>query len=522
MFLFNKLSNLYKSSVVVSAWTLLSRVMGFIRDILFASILGSGPVAEAFLIAFRIPNLFRRFFAEGAFSAAFIPLLSEQNEKYGIQAGILFTSKIASILLVFIVPLIVLSEIFMPNIIYLIAPGFVDDVIRFELAIPYAKIIFPYLIFIIFTALFAASLNTNGKFWSGAAAPVILNIFLIIALMISRYLASDVGIILSWAVLIAGIFQMLLLAWANYKNGLAFSISAPKIDNDIKLFIKRFLPGAFGAGVTQINLLVASIFASQIPGAISWLYYSDRVAQLPLGIIGIAIGTVLLPDLAKKISLGETKKQNLVQERAILLAILFSLPSAVALIFLSNLVITTLFGYGVFIESDIIATSSALNVYALAIPAFMMIKVLLPNFFARKDTKTPVKIAAFCAFINIILSWYLMNRIGYIGIAISLCIAGYLNASLLFFIIIKRRFYILSSLFFIAFVKMILATIFMLLALFILNSLFLNINLTFIKFINIFQLLSFIVLGVVTFFSFSYVLGIKKYFTSNSILNNNK
>ena len=212
MFLFNKLSNLYKSSVVVSAWTLLSRVMGFIRDILFASILGSGPVADAFLIAFRIPNLFRRFFAEGAFSAAFIPLLSEQNEKYGIQAGILFTSKIASILLVFIVPLIVLSEIFMPNIIYLIAPGFVDDVIRFELAIPYAKIIFPYLIFIIFTALFAASLNTNGKFWSGAAAPVILNIFLIIALMMSRYLASDVGIILSWAVLIAGIFQMLFLA----------------------------------------------------------------------------------------------------------------------------------------------------------------------------------------------------------------------------------------------------------------------------------------------------------------------
>mgnify|MGYP003972570337 FL=1 len=522
MFFYNSLSSLYKSSAVVSAWTLLSRLMGFIRDILFASILGSGPIADAFLIAFRIPSLFRRFFAEGAFSAAFIPLLSKENEKYGLQGGILFTSKIASILLVFILPLIILSEIFMPNIIYLIAPGFIDDAIRFDLAIPYARIIFPYLIFIIFTSLFAACLNTNGKFWSGAAAPVILNAFLIIALIVSRYASRDVGIIMSWSVLIAGIFQMLFLAWVNYRNGLAFSISYPIIDNDIKLFIKRFIPGAFGAGITQVNLLVSSIFASQIPGAISWLYYSDRIAQLPLGIIGIAIGTALLPDLAKKISLGQMEKQNLVQERAILLTIFFSLPSSVALIYLSNLVISTLFGYGAFIESDIVATSNALNIYALAIPAFMLIKVLSPNFFARQDTKTPVKIAVFCAAINIILSWYLMNKIGYIGIAISLCISGYINALLLFFILIKRRFYILSNLFFIAFTKIILTTIIMFLSLYILNKFYLNNYLMPTKLINIFKLSSFILMGVTIFFSFSYIFGIKSYFTSNSILNNNK
>jgi len=517
MFPFNKLSGLYKSSAVVSAWTLLSRLMGFIRDILFASILGTGPIADAFLVAFRVPNLFRRFFAEGAFSAAFIPILSKEYEKYGIQGGILFTSKIASFLLVFILPLIVLSEMFMPNIIYLIAPGFMEDAIRFELAVPYARIIFPYLIFIIFTALFAACLNTNGKFWSGAAAPIILNVFLIIALIMSRYIVSDVGIIMSWAVLLAGVFQMLLLAWDSYRNGLEFSISFPKIDNDIKLFIKRFIPGAFGAGVIQVNLLVGSIFASQIPGAISWLYYSDRIAQLPLGIIGIAIGTALLPDLAKKINLGQIKKQNLVQERAILLTIFFSIPSSVALIYLSHLVISTLFGYGAFMESDIVATSNALNIYALAIPAFMFIKVLSPNFFARQDTKTPVKIAAFCATINIILTWYLMNKIGYIGIALSLCIAGYINALLLLFILIKRRFYIVSNIFFIALIKIIVATIIMLLSLYILNQFYLNYYLIPSKFINIFKLSSFIVVGVFIFFSFSYILGLKKYFISNKI-----
>ena len=207
------------------------------------------------------------------------------------------------------------------------------------------------------------------------------------------------------------------------------------IEMVLKIFFKKFIPGAIGSGVTQINLLVASIFASQIPGAISWLYYSDRVAQLPLGIIGIAIGTALLPNLAKRISLGENKEQNLIQEKAILLSLLFALPSAVALYYLSELVITSLFGYGVFIQSDIIATAKALKIYAIAIPAFMIIKVVSPNFFARKDTKTPVLVGTLCAFINIILTWYLMNKYGFIGIAISLSIAGYLNAILLFTIV---------------------------------------------------------------------------------------
>ena len=522
MLFLNKLSSIYRSSVVVSAWTLISRIMGFIRDILFASILGSGPVADAFLIAFRIPNLCRKFFAEGAFSAAFIPLLSENNEKYGIEAGILFTSKIASVLLIFIVPLIILAEIFMPNIIYIIASGFVDDLVRFELALPYAKIIFPYLIFIIFTALFAAALNTHGKFWSGAAAPVIINIFLIIALIVSRYINTDVGLIISWAVLLAGIFQMLLLSWAHYKQGLAFSIFLPKIDADIKIFMKRFFPGAIGAGVTQINLLVASIFASQVPGAISWLYYSDRVAQLPLGIIGIAIGTVLLPDLSKKISLGHKKEQDLVQERAILLSIVFALPSAVALIYLANLVITTLFGYGVFSESDIIATANALKIYALAIPAFMLIKILSPIFFARQDTKTPVKIATFCALANVLFCWYLMSYIGYLGIAIALCISGYLNAFLLFTIMLRRKFYIVSNLFLIGFLKIILATILMLAFIHLLNHIFLYADFNPSKLLNIYKLLLFISTGSIIFFSFGYFLGINKYLILNGILKNNK
>tara|TARA_B100000683_G_scaffold35702_3_gene31421 strand:+ start:13335 stop:14879 length:1545 start_codon:yes stop_codon:yes gene_type:complete len=507
-----KVSNIYKSSAVVGFWTLCSRVMGFIRDILFASILGSGPVADAFLLAFRIPNLFRKFFAEGAFSAAFIPLLTEKNETYGLQAGVAFTSNIASLLIFLVIPLIILSEFFMPSIVNFIAPGFINDIERLELAIPYARIVFPYLVFIIFTALFASALNTSGRFWSGAAAPVILNVFLIIALIISIYFDKETGIIMCWAVLLAGVFQMLLLAWANFKNGLSFSIFFPKVNEDVKIFFKKFLPGAIGSGVTQINLLVASIFASQIPGAISWLYYSDRVAQLPLGIIGIAIGTALLPDLAKKISLGQNKEQNIIQEKAILLSLLFALPSGVALYYLSELVISSLFGYGVFIKSDVTATSNALKIYAIAIPAFMMIKVLSPNFFARKDIKTPVLIGTLCAFINIILTWYLMNKYGFLGIAISLCIAGYLNAILLFNIMIIRKYYNCTQIFLGICLKIILATIFMLLILFFLNNFLLSF-----KFGEVFKLILFIISGLISYFLLNYLLGVKKYFSSNSI-----
>ena len=512
-----KASSIYKSSAVVGFWTLCSRIMGFIRDILFAAILGSGPIADAFILAFRIPNLFRKFFAEGAFSAAFIPLLTEKNEKYGLQSGVAFTSNIASLLLFIIIPLTILSEIFMPSIVNFIAPGFVNDVERLELAVPYASIVFPYLVFIIFTALFASALNTSGRFWSGAAAPVILNVFLIIALIMSIYLEKDAGIIMCWSVLLAGIAQMLLLAWANFKNGLSFSIFFPKIDKDLKIFFKKFIPGAIGSGVTQINLLVASIFASQIPGAISWLYYSDRVAQLPLGIIGIAIGTALLPNLAKRISLGENKEQNLIQEKAILLSLLFALPSAVALYYLSELVITSLFGYGVFIQSDIIATAKALKIYAIAIPAFMIIKVVSPNFFARKDTKTPVLVGTLCAFINIILTWYLMNKYGFIGIAISLSIAGYLNAILLFTIMITRNFYNCTKIFLVICLKILLSTIFMLFILFILDKIFFNnIGMSF-KFAEVFKLILFIFSGLISYFLFNYLLGVKKYFSSNSI-----
>ena len=259
-------------------------------------------------------------------------------------------------------------------------------------------------------------------------------------------------------------------------------------------------------------MLVASIFASQIPGAISWLYYSDRVAQLPLGIIGIAIGTALLPDLAKRISLGQNKEQNIIQEKAILLSLLFALPSAVALYYLSELVISSLFGYGVFIKSDVIATSKALKIYAIAIPAFMMIKVLSPNFFARKDTKTPVLIGTLCAFINIILTWYLMNKHGFVGIAISLCIAGYLNAILLFNIMIIRKYYNCTQIFLGIFFKIILATIFMLLILFLLNNFLLPF-----KFGEVPKLILFIISGLISYFLLNYLLGVKKYFSSNSI-----
>ena len=511
MFL-NKFSRIYRSSAVVSFWTLVSRIFGYGRDILFAAFLGSGPIAEAFIIAFRIPNLFRRFFAEGSFSAAFIPLLTSTNEQFGKNAGIGFTSNIASLILFIIFPLVILSQLFMPNIILFIAPGFAENLERLELTIPYAKIVFPYLIFIVFTALFSASLNTNGNFWAGAATPSILNIFLIIGLLVARQFGLESGIIISWAVLFAGIFQMLFLAIANYKQGLSFKIGLPNIDEKVILFLKKFFPAAFGAGVIQINLLVASIFASQIPGAISWLYYSDRIAQLPLGIIAIAIGTVLLPDLAKKINLNKEKEQAMAQERAIVLTLLFSFPSAIALIYLSEIIVMTLFGYGVFTNNDIKNTANALEAYAYAIPAFMLIKVLAPNYFARQDTKTPVKIAAICALVNIFLCWYFIDKIGYIGIAISLSISGYINAFLLFYFLIKRKFYFLTMNFYIAFAKILFSTSCMLILLFIFKNFLFNINYETPVIYNFLQVILFILIGVFSYFLMCYVNGLFKLF----------
>ena len=521
--IFKKLENIYKSSAVVSAWTLISRVLGFVRDILFAFFLGSGPVADAFIIAFRIPNLFRRFFAEGVFSAAFIPLLSEANEKFGKKAGIKFTSKIASLLLFIVLPIIILSEFFMPQIVLIIAPGFADNLERLELTIPYARIIFPYLIFIIFTALFAASLNTNGKFWAGAAAPSILNVFIITGLIFSRFLDYEYGIVISWSVLIAGIFQMLLVSYTNYKQGLAFNIGFPSIDENIKTFVRKFIPAAMGAGVTQINLLIASIFASQIPGAVSWLYYSDRVAQLPLGIIAIAIGTVLLPDLSKKVNSSQKLEQNIVQDRAILLTLIFSFPAAVALIYLSELIIRTLFGYGAFTEGDIIKTSNALKVYAYAIPAFMFIKILSPIFFARKDTKTPLQVAAFSAVLNVFLCWYLMDKIGYIGIAMSLSISGYVNFVLLVFILLKRKLYFFTKNFYLMLIKIISATLSLLILLFIVNSIMTNLILNYDPiFLNIFKLSILVLVGVLSFIYICYLMKVFNFFKKDSFIESYK
>ena len=510
MIFFKKLANIYKSSAVVSFWTLLSRILGFIRDIIFAVLLGAGPAADAFIIAFRLPSLFRRFFTEGTFSAAFIPLLAEHNKSFVVEKGLIFTSKITTIILFIILPLIIIAEIFMPNVVLLIAPGFADDVIRFELAVPYSRIVFPYLIFIIITSIFAAALNTNGKFWAGAAAPVILNLIMILSMLIAFADSGDKGIYLCYGVIIAGIFQMLLLAWANYKNGLAFNLSFPKVDEPVKKFLKRFFPAVLGAGATQINLLVSSIFASQIPGAISWLYYSDRVAQLPLGIIAVAIGTVLLPDLSKKIESGQKTDEYLTQERAILISIFFALPASVALIYMPNLIIKSLFGYGAFTATDVNYTATALRIYAIGLPAFMLIKILAPFFFARKDVRTPLIITAVTSTLNAFLTWYLIKSIGFIGIAYSLVITGWISAILLFVMVLLNNFYVPKIIFFHKVFLIIVASLFMLVSLIIFEIFYSNFSEVLFLNGNIIKLISMIIIGLISYLFSSYFLKLFK------------
>jgi putative peptidoglycan lipid II flippase len=322
---------------------------------------------------------------------------------------------------------------------------------------------------------------------------------------------KDQGLMLSWGVLFAGACQMLLLAWANNKNGLSFGISFPTFDESVKKFIKRFVPSALGAGTTQINLLVSSIFASQIPGAISWLYYSDRVAQLPLGIIGVAIGTVLLPDLSKKISLELKEEGYSVQEKAILISIFFALPASVSLIYMPDLIINALFGYGVFSASDVAFTANALKVYAFGIPAFMLIKILSPLFFARQDIKTPVLIAGFSTILNIFLTWFLIKKMGFVGIAVSLVITGWINAVILFLIILIKKFYVLNRRFFYVVSIIIISTFFMLISLSILNHVFITFNQSLTNFPEVLKLFIMIVIGLLSYLGMSYMFKLFRY-----------
>ena len=463
--------NLLSSASIFSVYTLVSRLLGYVRDILIASFLGASIYADAFFVAFRLPNTFRRLFAEGVFNAAFIPSYTEANLNNEAE-GKKFADDVLNLLIIILLAIVFLVEIFTPAIVYLIAPGFYEELKKFDLAIELTRITFPFLFFISLSSFFSGILNTNNKFAAAAAAPIILNIFLILSLLISYFLDLDFGLNLSYAVTLAGLFQLLFLIFFTkyyYKPSIHFKI---KINSKVKFFLKKLLPSIFSSGVTQINILIGTIIASFEAGAVSYLYYADRIYQINLAIAGIAIGTVALPELSKKIKIGNWNEAHNIQNRSLELCLLLSVPACFGLIIASEQITNALFGYGSFLEKDVVLTAEALKYFGFGVPAFALIKVLSNFFFARDNTRTPFYISFFSVVLNVLISVIYFKKIGFVIIPIATSIATWLAVLIYVILLIKLKYFNVKRIFFVNIVKILISSLIMILGLYYLLSFF--------------------------------------------------
>jgi len=431
--------SLIGSVATVGSFTMISRLLGFVRDVMMAALLGAGPLADAFLIAFKLPNFLRRLFAEGAFNAGFVPLFARTLEGDGRAAARDFAAQAQAVLVAVLVPLVIAAITFMPWIIRLMVPGLDVGGERYEGAINLSRITFCYILFISLVALYGGILNSMNQFAVPAATPIILNLCLIAGLLLSYLWSYEAAYALAWGLAVAGLGQFLWVMLAVRKQGMGLRLRLPRFSPEIKRLFALILPAAFGAGVAQISLFADMIFASHLPeGAFSFLYYADRMAQLPLGVIGVAVGTALLPLMSKQLRAGETADAIRSQNRGIELALLLTIPAAIGIAVLSLPIVTVLFQRGAFVAADSPATSAALSAYALGLPAYVLIKVLVPGFFAREDTKTPVKIAVVCLAANIIFVLLLIGPLQHVGIALATVLSAWLNAILLGAILHRR------------------------------------------------------------------------------------
>ena len=451
--------NLIKSTGTFSFFTIISRLLGYLRDILIAVFLGAGPLADAFFVAFRIPNTFRRLFSEGTFNAAFVPSYSSliDNKKKSQK----FANNIFTLLVIGLFFLVLIIEIMMPLFVFLIAPGFEGDYQKMELAITLTRITFPFLIFISLASFFSAILNSHNKFAVASATPIILNILLIGVLLFGKILNDELVYYLSYAVTISGILQFIFL-YFFVKKYLSLKISLSfKIDNKVKLFFKKLLPSIFSSGVTQINILVGTIIASFQASAVSYLYYADRIYQINLAIAGIAIGTVILPQLSKHVQSNKKDKINLIQNKALELSLFLSIPAALALLIASEEIISSLFGYGSFNELSVMNSAKALFYFAIGLPAFSLIKIFSAFFFARHNTKIPFYISLTSVLLNVFISVVFFKEVGFIIIPIATTISSWFNAILLFIFLKIKDLFSFNLVFLNRFIKILLASVLM-------------------------------------------------------------
>jgi len=506
-----------KAFISISSFTLISRVLGFIRDLLLASIIGAGVTTDAFLIAFKLPNFFRRIFAEGAFNAAFVPMFAEILQSNGKRSAIDFAEKILSLLLISTIIFVILAQIFMPFIIFLFAPGFSPEDGQYKLTVHLSRLTFPYLILISLVTLFSGILNSMGKFSAVAFTPIILNLTLIFSIFLTTLFNDNPGKIIAISVTIAGLLQLFWLLFPLNKLNVKLYLSFPNFTKKHREFLILFLPGVIGASVVQINLLTDIIFASLLPaGSISFLYFADRVNQLPVGIIGVALSTALLPILSKTILTRKDKEIFKLQNQAVEVALFFALPAMFAFIFFPNEIVKPLFERGKFSINDSLNTALALKAYAFGLPAYILIKVMTVQFFSRKDTRTPVIVAVSCVFLNIILNYYLIKYFQHVGLAIATAISSWLNIILLVSILYKKNWWKPNILLVTNIIKILFSSILMLITLILINNYVINIESYNLNKINLLILL--VVSGFVVYILLSKILGVLGVINLNELL----
>jgi putative peptidoglycan lipid II flippase len=413
--------------LTVGGYTLLSRITGFLRDIMLAAILGAGPVADAFFVAFRLPNHFRAIFAEGAFNAAFIPAYARIRTQEGPGAANLFGDRIFTLLLATQVVLLALALLFTPQAIDLLAPGFSNEPHQFALAVSLTRITFPYLLLITLVTLWGGILNALQRFAAAAAAPILLNLSMMATLAFAPFFGGA-GYAAAWGVLISGVLQALLVGGDTWRAGVMTSFHALRLDDDVRRFFRALIPATIGSAGTQLALFADTIIASFLSaGALSALYYADRIDQLPIGVIGIAVGTVLVPEMTHRVAAGDEAGARSAQNRAIEFALLLAIPCVVAFLIIPDLIMRALFMRGRFTADDAHAAAMTLVAYTIGLVPFVLIRSVVAPFLARGDTATPVKAALTGTAVNIVLKVALMGSLAQVGLALATSIGAWIN-----------------------------------------------------------------------------------------------
>ncbi|MGO8921930.1 MAG: murein biosynthesis integral membrane protein MurJ [Xanthobacteraceae bacterium] len=425
--------------LTVGGYTLLSRLTGFLRDIMLAAIIGAGPVADAFFVAFRLPNHFRAIFAEGAFNSAFIPAYARVRTEQGAGAAEQFGDRIFTLLFASQIVLVALALVFTPQAIELLAPGFSRDPQQFALAVSLTRITFPYLLLITLVTLWSGILNALHRFAAAAAAPILLNVTMMATLALAYWFPSA-GYAAAWGVLISGVLQALLVGGDTFFTGVMTSFRALRWDKDVQRFFKALLPATLGSAGTQLALFADTIIASFLSaGAISALYYADRIDQLPIGVIGIAVGTVLVPEMTHRLASGDEVGAQAAQNRAIEFALLLALPCVVAFLVVPGLIMRALFVRGAFTAADAHAAALTLMAYTVGLIPFILIRSVVAPFLARGDTATPVKAALIGTAVNIVCKVALMFSLAQVGLALATSIGAWLNFILVLYFAARAR-----------------------------------------------------------------------------------